>query len=59
MATAQILQVIVEKALDTDAEPVDPKLSQTFEVCQRQRVGIGFKGDFSVFVDGIRLLNKL
>jgi hypothetical protein len=32
--SAQVLQVVVEEALDADAQPVDSKLSQTFKVFQ-------------------------
>ena len=59
MATAQILQVIVEKALDADAEPVDLKLAQAFEIVQRQRVGVGLKGDFGIRGYWIMRINKV
>ena len=59
VATAQILQVVVEKALDADAEAVDPELAQTFEVFQRQRVGIGLKGDFGIRRDRIMRINMV
>ena len=55
----QVLQVVVEKALDADTESVDTHIAQTDEVLQRQRVGVSLKGDFGICGDGVVGINKV
>ena len=59
MLAAQVLQVVVEKALDANTEAVNADVAQTNEVFQRQRVGVGFQGDFGICGDGIVCINKV
>ena len=59
VATAQVVQVVVEEALDADAEPVDTKSALAFEVVQGQCIGVGLKGDFGIAGHGIVLINKV
>ena len=56
---AQILQIVVEKTLDADAEAINAQVAQVFKVFQRQRVGVGFEGDFRLVCNGIGRINKV
>ena len=59
LSAAKVLQIVIKKTLNPDAESVDAHVAQGFKVFQRQRVGIGLKGDFGVRGDGIVFLNKV
>ena len=56
---AQILQIVVEKTLDADTEAINAQVAQVFKVFQRQRVGVGFEGDFRLVCNGIGRINKV
>src|SRR5262245_30433776 len=52
MQTAQTLELLVPERLDTETQTIDAGLAKTGELFERDGLGIGLEGDFSVRCKG-------